>query len=53
MGVGGDDSWGAQPHPEYKIPPVPQSYRFRLRPLRAGVDDPLVLAKQRLPDLGP
>jgi beta-galactosidase len=20
MGVGGDNSWGAQPHPEYQIP---------------------------------
>ncbi len=36
MGVGGDNSWGAQPHPEYKIPPVAQSYRFRLRPFSGG-----------------
>ena len=26
MGVGGDDSWGAQPHPEYRLPSS-QPYR--------------------------
>ena len=32
MGVGGDDSWGARPHPEYTLPAKPYSYRFRLKP---------------------
>ncbi|MCL5099080.1 MAG: beta-galactosidase small subunit, partial [Candidatus Omnitrophica bacterium] len=32
MGVGGDDSWGAWPHPQFLIPCAPQTYRFRLRP---------------------
>jgi beta-galactosidase len=35
MGVGGDDSWGAQPHPEFRLPAT-QSYKytFRLEPVR-------------------
>lgn len=36
MGVGGDDSWGARPHPQYEIKPGTYSYRFRLRALSAG-----------------
>jgi beta-galactosidase len=36
MGVGGDDSWGARPHAEYRLAPAPRSYRFRLVPIRAG-----------------
>jgi beta-galactosidase len=35
MGVGGDDSWGALPHPEYRLPARPYHYRFRLSPLRS------------------
>jgi len=31
MGVGGDDSWGARPHPEYSLPAQEYSYRFRLK----------------------
>ena len=33
MGVGGDDSWGAQPHAEYRLPAKPYEYRFRLEPI--------------------
>jgi beta-galactosidase len=33
MGVGGDDSWGARPHPEFTLSPdSTYSYRFRLSP---------------------
>ncbi|MCX7972930.1 MAG: beta-galactosidase small subunit, partial [Candidatus Aminicenantes bacterium] len=32
-GVGGDDSWGARPHPQYEIPARPYDYAFILRPL--------------------
>ena len=32
MGVGGDDSWGAQPHAEYRLPARHYEYRFRLEP---------------------
>ena len=38
QGVGGDDSWGAWPHPEYLIPCAPQTHRFRLRPIVRGED---------------
>jgi beta-galactosidase len=51
MGVGGDNSWGAQPHPEYKIQPVAQSYRFRLRPFNNQQGTPASLSKSRLPQL--
>lgn len=34
MGVGGDDSWGAQPHAEYRLPARPYAYGFRLVPVR-------------------
>ncbi|MDT5263341.1 MAG: beta-galactosidase [Acidobacteriota bacterium] len=34
MGVGGDDSWGAWPHPEYQLPAQSYQYVFRLEPVR-------------------
>jgi beta-galactosidase len=34
MGVGGDNSWGALPHSEFRLPASDYSYRFRLE----GVD---------------
>ena len=33
MGVGGDNSWGAQVHPEYTITPRSYSYRFTTIPV--------------------
>lgn len=33
MGVGGDNTWGAQVHPEYTISPEPMHYSFTLIPL--------------------
>lgn len=44
MGVGGDNSWGARPHPEYTLPPKEYSYRFRLTPIPANTEtlDPLI-----------
>ncbi len=36
MGVGGDDSWGAQTHDEYKLFPKPYSLRFVLQPIICG-----------------
>jgi len=47
MGVGGDDSWGAQTHPQYLLRPREYAYRFLLRGLAKG-DDPAVLAKMIL-----
>jgi beta-galactosidase len=32
MGVGGDDSWGAQVHPQYKLDAREYAYGFRLHP---------------------
>lgn len=36
MGVGGDDSWGAQPHAQYRLPAKTYTYRFRLEPVVNG-----------------
>lgn len=33
MGVGGDNTWGAQVHPEYTITPEAMEYTFTLQPL--------------------
>lgn len=33
MGVGGDNSWGAQAHPQYRLPYKDYSYSFTLRPI--------------------
>jgi beta-galactosidase len=39
MGIGGDDSWGALPHPEYTLPPVHRSYSFLLMPYSKSQGD--------------
>ncbi len=44
QGAGGDNSWGAWPHPEDLIPCKPYDYSFRLRPFSA-TDDPAKLAR--------
>ena len=34
MGIGGDDGWGARPHPEYTLPADKEyRYKFRMEPL--------------------
>lgn len=33
MGVGGDNSWGAQTHPQYRLPYQDYQYTFTLRPI--------------------
>jgi len=40
MGVGGDDSWGAWPHPEYRLPPDTYSYSYWLMPVASTVSSP-------------
>jgi beta-galactosidase len=51
MGVGGDTSWGARPHPEYTLlPDKTYSYSFRMRPFLSG-ESPLELSKQRFPEI--
>lgn len=48
MGVGGDDSWGALPHPEYLIQPVAQEYQLRLRAFVPGKDVPAKIAREKV-----
>ena len=37
MGVGGDNSWGAKPHIQYRYyPDKAYGYRFRLSPIQSG-----------------
>ena len=38
MGVGGDNSWGAQTHPEYTITPDDKQYTFTIIPVKSGED---------------
>lgn len=46
MGVGGDDSWGAPVHDEYKLfPDHTYSYSYRLTPIDAG-QDAMALARR-------
>ncbi|MBN2508500.1 MAG: DUF4981 domain-containing protein [Verrucomicrobia bacterium] len=46
QGVGGDNSWGAWPHPPYLIQPQACRYRFGLHPLAAR-EAPERIARQR------
>jgi beta-galactosidase len=46
MGVGGDNSWGAQIHTEYRLLEKKYEYSFRLRPI-VKEDDVLKLAKEK------
>jgi len=36
MGVGGDDSWGAKPYPQYRLPAKAYSFTFILEPFAVG-----------------
>ncbi|WP_304957896.1 beta-galactosidase small subunit, partial [uncultured Parabacteroides sp.] len=38
MGVGGDNTWGAQTHPEYTITPTAREYSFLMIPVDGGTD---------------
>ena len=49
MGVGGDNSWGAQPLEHYKIPIESASWSFRLTPLAPGADNLMDLARIQFP----
>jgi beta-galactosidase len=48
MGLGGDDSWGALPLPQYRISAAPMKYRFRLRPI-GPMDPAMALSKVSMP----
>ena len=43
MGVGGDDSWGAWTHPEYRLTEKNYSYSFKITALDGGEDLPLLV----------
>ena len=47
MGVGGDNSWGAQPLERYQLPYGEYEYSFLLRPLAPDQAGPMQLSKQR------
>lgn len=49
MGVGGDDSWGAQTHPEYRLPARSYSYKMRFRPYSQKDVCAMELSKQLFP----
>jgi beta-galactosidase len=46
MGVGGDDSWGAMIHPQYRLLDKKYEYSFRMRPV-VKEDDILKLTKEK------
>jgi beta-galactosidase len=46
MGVGGDNSWGAPIHPQYRLLDKKYEYSFRIRPVVKD-DDVLKLAKEK------
>lgn len=46
MGVGGDDSWGAMIHPQYRLLDMKYEYSFRIRPV-VKEDDVQKLAKEK------
>ena len=48
-GLGGDDSWGAMPHEEYRLSGGPYSYRFRLRAVDAATESPMELSRVAMP----
>jgi beta-galactosidase len=51
MGVGGDDSWGARPHPEYTLPAKTYRYSFRLMPYTPSLGDMAHLARLSFPEI--
>jgi beta-galactosidase len=50
MGVGGDNSWGALTHPEYRLPLRTYEWSLRLRPFGRGDGSPFALARAALPE---
>jgi len=42
-GLGGDNSWGALPHKEYRIFPTEISWTFFLKPISLSQDDPFAV----------
>ena len=53
LGVGGDNSWGAQPLEPYRIPVATASWAFRLAPLAPDSEDPMILSRTVFPAPSP
>jgi beta-galactosidase len=51
MGVGGDNSWGARTHEEYRLPAKKYDYSFRLKALTGEEESLSLLSKQVFPDI--
>jgi beta-galactosidase len=47
MGVGGDDGWLSQVHPEFLVYPGVYRFAFKLKPL-TGSDDPTEVARMEI-----
>lgn len=47
MGVGGDTSWGAWTHEQYRLTKKSYRYSYRMRPITSS-NDPVKLAKEKL-----
>ncbi len=50
MGVGGDNSWGARQHEQYRLPVRVYEWGMRLRPFGRSDGSPFALARATLPD---
>ena len=46
MGVGGDNSWGALPHPEFRLPAKEYSYSYTLIPVVGGPEVASTVARR-------
>ena len=51
MGLGGDNSWGMLPHPEFLIKPQPASYSYWLLPIDLTKENPGEIATSVRPSL--
>ncbi|MBA7588399.1 hypothetical protein ES708_30455 [subsurface metagenome] len=51
-GVAGDNSWGAKPKPQYRLPKNQEyNYSFRISPYISGLGDFDKVSKKKLPVL--
>jgi beta-galactosidase len=50
MGVGGDNSWGAMQHAQYRLPSKVYEWGVRLRPFARGDGSPFALARVQQPE---
>ncbi len=50
MGVGGDNSWGARQHAEYRLPLRVYEWGMRLRPFGRADGSPFALSRAPLPE---